>query len=181
MKFSVFIATSLDGFIARTDGSIDWLEVAGGESTDEEDYGFGEFFASVDCMIMGRNTMDVVVGMGGAWPYAGKRVIVLSNTLKAPPETLVGKIEIYSGSINDLAAGLEKEGYQRAYVDGGQTIQSFINESLITDLTINRIPVVLGEGLSLFGKVPADVRLKHVETKTYPVGFVMSTYEVEVD
>lgn len=177
MKASVFIATSLDGYIARRDGSIDWLTAAGGETNDSEDFGYEAFFDTVDCMVMGRNSMEKVLTFP-TWPYEGKRVIVLSNTLKEVPEAVFGKIELHAGSLRELVTKLEGEGCKRAYVDGGKTIQSFINERLLTDLTITRIPVLLGEGLPLFGKTPADVMLTHVETISYPNGFVKSTYEV---
>lgn len=179
MKGSVFIATSLDGFIARKDGSIDWLLAAGGESNEGEDYGYKAFFDSVDCMIMGRKTLEAVLGFP-EWPYAGKRVIVLSHTLTEAPETFADKIELYSGSLAALIAKLEGEGHQRAYVDGGKTIQAFINENFIADLTITTIPILLGEGLPLFGKTQADIQLRHVSTQSYPSGFVSSTYEVIV-
>ena len=177
MKMSVFIATSLDGFIARKDGSVDWLMAAGGEPNDTEDFGYKVFFDSVDCMIMGRNSMEMVLEYA-QWPYEGKRVIVLSHTLTEVPEPLAGKIELYSGSLKELVAKLKQEGYKRAYVDGGKTIQSFINEGFISDLVITTIPVLLGEGLPLFGKTPSDIKLKHVETIAYANGFVKSTYEI---
>jgi dihydrofolate reductase len=176
MQASVFIATSLDGFIARKNGAVDWLMAADTSDT-SQDYGYGEFFGSVDCMVMGRNSMEVVLSFG-EWPYEGKRVIVLSTTLTEAPAELAGKIELYSGSITDLANRLEEEGHKRLYIDGGKTIQSFINEELITDLTINTIPILLGEGLRLFGETKHDIKLKHIETKSYPNGFVMSTYEI---
>ena len=177
MKLSVFIATSLDGFIARKDGAIDWLTEA--DTPDEnEDFGYARFIATVDCMIMGRNTMEKVITFP-EWSYEGMRVIVLSNTLTAVPEQLKGKIELYTGPLAELVKKLSADGVQRAYVDGGKTIQNFLSESLITDITINTIPVLLGEGLPLFGKVPADIKLTHQKTVTYPIGFVMSTYTVQ--
>ena len=175
MKASVFIATSLDGFIARKNGGIDWL-MASSTPDDTEDYGYKAFFDSVDCMVMGRHTMEVVRSFN-EWPYAEKRVIVLSNTLKEVPDELVDKIELYAGPLQALISKLERDGCQRLYVDGGVTIQSFINESLITDMTITTIPILLGEGLPLFGPTPHDIQLKHISTRSYPNGFVSSTYE----
>lgn len=180
MRASVFIATSLDGFIARKDGSIDWLMAAGGEPNDSEDFGYKTFFDTIDYMIMGRNSMEKVLSFP-EWPYEGKRVIVLSRTLTAAPAALAGKIELYSGNLKELMMRLQDEGCQRVYVDGGKTIQTFINEGLITDLTITTIPVLLGEGLTLFGKTPADIKLNHVETIAYANGFVQSTYEMSND
>jgi len=176
MKVSVYIATSLDGFIARRNGDIDWL-MAADNSESSEDYGYKEFSDTIDCMVMGRKSMETVMDFP-EWPYEGKRVVVLSNTLKEAPSGLAGKVEFYSGSLTELVKRLENEGCERLYIDGGKTIQSFINDDLITDLTITRIPVLLGEGLPLFGETKHDIKLKHIVTKSYPNGFVKSTYEV---
>ena len=175
MKVSAFIATSLDGYIARPNGDINWLMEAD-NSGGKEDYGYKEFSATVDCMVMGRNSMEMVMSFP-EWPYEGKRVVVLSNTLKEIPLQLKNKVELYSGSLIMLITGLKNDGCKHVYIDGGKTIQSFINEELITDITITKIPVLLGEGLSLFGEINQDIKLKHIESKTYPSGFVKSTYE----
>jgi len=173
---SVFIAISLDGFIAKTNGDIAWLD--DGESLPEgEDCGYKALYDSVDGLIMGRNTMEKVLGFDIPWPYDGKPVFVLSKSLKVVPEKLVGKIQLYS-NINDLMSAIDKAGFKKLYVDGGKTIQTFINKSLITDLTITTIPILLGDGLPLFGKIPHDIKLNHLETVTYPNGFVKSSYEI---
>jgi len=177
MKSSIFIATSLDGFIARMNGSVDWL-MAASTPDDTEDYGFKAFFDSVDCMVMGRNSMEMVLSFN-EWPYAEKRVVVLSNTLTEAPDELVGKIELYAGSLKMLTAKLANEGCKRLYIDGGKTIQSFINESLITDMSITTIPILLGEGLPLFGPTLHDIKLKHISTQSFPNGFIHSTYEFD--
>lgn len=178
MDFSVFIATSLDGYIATPDGGIDWLTEAGtpGES---EEFGFSSFFSSVDVMIMGRNTLEIVLSFGVDWPYEGKRVIVLSKTMNEIPKELAGKIELYHGSILALAGKLRSEGYKRAYIDGGKTVQSFLREGLITDLTITRVPIILGKGLPLFGELAAPIRLEHLKTGELDSGFTASTYRVK--
>jgi len=176
MKVSAFIATSLDGYIARPDGDIEWLMNAD-NSGGKEDYGYKEFSDTVDCMVIGRNSMEKVMSFP-EWPYESKRVVVLSNTLKETPSQLKDKVELYSGSLKKLVTALENEGCKRIYIDGGKTIQSFINEALLTDITITKIPVLLGEGLSLFGKTKHDIKLKHIESKSYPSGFVKSTYEI---
>ena len=175
MKVSAFIATSLDGYIARPNSDINWLMEAdnlGGK----EDYGYKEFSDTADCMVMGRNSMEMVMSFP-EWPYEGKRVVVLSNTLKETPSQLKNKVELYSGYLINLVTELKNDGCNRIYIDGGKTIQSFINEDLITDITITKIPILLGEGLSLFGKTKHDIKLKHIESKSYPSGFVKSTYE----
>ena len=176
MKISAYIATSLDGYIARPNGDINWLMEAD-DSGGKEDYGYKEFSDSVDCMIIGRNTMDIVMGFP-EWPYEGKRVVVLSNTLKEVPSQLQYKAELYSGPLTELVTKLKNDECKRLYIDGGKTIQSFINEKLITDITITKTPVLLGDGISLFGKTEHDIKLKHIETKSYASGFVKSTYNV---
>ncbi len=139
MKVSVYIATSLDGFIARKNGDIDWLSsVDDGE--DDDDYGFAEFFSTVDCLIMGRNTFDMVAGFDG-WAYGDTPIIVLSRHLTAPPEQFKEKVNFYQGDLKALIQRLEKEGDKHLYIDGGETIQAFINEGLVTDITITKIPV----------------------------------------
>jgi len=176
VKISVYIGISLDGFIAREDGDIDWL-MAADTSSGAEDLGYEAFSDSVDCMIMGRNSFEKVRSFP-EWPYEGKRLIVLSRTLKAVPAELDDNVALYAGPISELVKQLEKEGCQRLYIDGGKTIQSFLNEGLITDLNITRVPVLLGEGLSLFGKTKQDIQLKHIATTTFENGFVQSTYDV---
>lgn len=176
IKFSVFIATSLDGFIARPNGDIDWL-MAANNTGDPEDYGYAEFMNSVDCMVMGRNSFEKVLEFD-EWPYEGKRAIVLSTTLTGIPAEAEGKAELYNGSVKDLAVRLQDEGIARVYVDGGVTIQSFLKEGLVSDLTITRIPVLIGSGLPLFGALDDDIVLEHQATNAYPSGLVTSIYEV---
>ena len=183
IRCSVFIATSLDGFIARLDGGIDWLpdaETVGDAAPpgeDTGDFGYAEFLASIDCLVMGRNSMEKVLSFP-EWPYDGKRVVVLSTSLREAPAALAGKVAMYSGSPTALVSSLAAKGDKRLYIDGGKTVQSFINESLITDLVITRLPILLGEGLPLFGKTPTDIHLKHIASKGYSNGFVQSKYEV---
>jgi dihydrofolate reductase len=179
MKISVFIATSLDGFIARLNGDIDWL-VNAGDTNDPEDYGYRKFISTVDCLVIGRNSFEKVLFFP-EWPYAGMRVVVLSRTLITIPEQAAGKIEISAGPVEQLAASLKAEGLGRIYIDGGRTVQSFLRAGLVTDMTLTRIPVLIGSGLPLFGELPRDIRLDHIETKTYRSGFVQSLYELRKD
>ena len=176
MKISVFIATSLDGFIARSNGDIDWL-VKAGSAGDPEDYGYGKFISTVDCLVMGRNSFEKVLSFP-EWPYAGMRVVVLSHALTRIPEQAAGKIELSAGPVDQLAEQLRAEGLRRIYIDGGMTIQSFLRAGLVTDMTLTRIPVLIGSGLPLFGELPGDIHLDHIDTKTFPSGFVQSLYEV---
>ncbi|MFM7200130.1 MAG: dihydrofolate reductase family protein [Myxococcota bacterium] len=174
---SVFIATSLDGFIAREDGAIDWLPQPDGSSSD--DHGYSAFWSRIDGMVMGRNTLEVVLSFG-SWPYEDKEIVVLSHTLtpETLPELCRGKVRLHGGSLADLMDDLERRGVTRIYVDGGKTIQSFLAEGLLQELIITRIPVLIGKGLPLFGALPHDVALEHVETQAYPSGMVQSRYLV---
>ncbi|WP_118135262.1 dihydrofolate reductase family protein [Oceanicella sp. SM1341] len=169
----VFIATSLDGFIARTDGSIDWLEPV---QNPEEDYGFAAFAAGMDGVVMGRATFETVLGFG-EWPYE-QPVIVLSRSLRdvAVPEGLEGRLSFRAATPEAVFAGLARRGWSRVWVDGGQVVQSFLREGLIEEITVSRIPVLLGEGIPLFGSLPADIRLEHLETRAFPSGLVQSRY-----
>ncbi len=184
MRFSVHIATSVDGFIARTDGSIDWLHTYGNQEADmgdDADMGFNNLIESIDCMIMGRGCMEAISGFNLSpeqWPYRDARVIVLSKTLTEPPENVKDHVEMYSGDVPGLVETLEREGYQHAYVDGGKTIQSFLNLKLITDMSLTQIPVLLGEGIPLFGKTNQDIRLEKAEAKAFPNELVQLHYEV---
>ena len=158
MKCSVYIATSADGYIATPDGGVDWLHTAGNLDTDmgDEDMGFHDFMDSVDCMVMGRKCMEMISNMNltpEKWLYGDMPIFVLSNTVKEPPENLRGKVEMYSGGISELISRLEKDGYTHAYIDGGTTITSFLNHGLINEMIITKAPLLLGEGLPLFGKI----------------------------
>lgn len=177
MKASFFIATSLDGYIARPDGNLDWL-VGATDSTD--DHGYADYMSTVDTLVMGRNTYEKVLTFGD-WPYKGKRVVVLSRTLTVRdiPEALATDVEVHSGPVPELVAFLEASNSSHIYVDGGLVIQSFLAEGLIEELTITRIPVVIGSGIPLFGATDRDIKLQHVKTISYESGFVQSTYRVE--
>ncbi len=176
IKISAFIAASLDGFIAREDGGIDWLEE---NSLPDEDFGYADFFASIDVLVMGRKTFEMVLGFG-EWPYIGKKVIVLSHAMIIEDGKVENgrEVEIFSGSLTDLLTMLEGAGYQHVYTDGGQVICSFIREGLLDELILTRIPVLLGRGVPLFGDLLGDVRLNHVSTKAYPNGYVQSRYKI---
>lgn len=185
MKCSVFIATSVDGFIAKEDGSTDWLHTAG--NTDQQDMasvdmGWDSFINSVDCVVMGRKCIDSLLKMGVKpqnWIYGDLRVVVLSNTLKEVPEHLQGYIELYSGELKALVDKLESEGHKHAYIDGGQTIQSFIKDKLMTEMSITRAPILLGTGVPLFGSKTKGVELMEAEAKAFPNDFVQVKYTVK--
>lgn len=184
MKCSVFIATSVDGYIATKSGDIDWLEKAGNvdaEMGELSDMGFNNYVSSVDCMIMGRKCMDKISSFNltpEQWPYGDIPIFVLSNTLKEAPENLKDKVEMYSGDIPALISRLESEGFQHAYIDGGSTITSFLNLELINEMTITRAPVLLGDGISLFGKTKSSIKLEDSKAKPYPNDFIQVKYKV---
>ena len=183
MKCSVYIAASVDGFIAKEDDSVDWLYTAGKVNADMDrvDMGMAAYMASIDCIIMGRKCMDAIVSMNltpDRWPYGDTRIIVLSNTVKKPPENLPGKVEMYSGDLRQLISKLESEGYKHAYIDGGTTIQCFLNLKLIDEMTITQIPILLGGGKSLFGKTFKDIKLENVTAVVFPNDFVQIHYKV---
>ena len=183
MKCSVYIATSVDGYIATPDGGVDWLHTAGNLDADmgSEDMGFQSYMDSVDCMIMGRKCMEMISSMNltpEQWPYGDVRIVVLSNTVKEPPENLRGKIEMYSGDIQELIIKLESSGFKHAYIDGGSTITSFINLELINEMTITKVPVILGQGIPLFGKINKSVKLENAEASAFPNDFIQVKYSV---
>ena len=173
MKCSVYIATSADGYIATLDGGVDWLHTAGNLDADmgDEDMGFHDFMDSADCMVMGRKCMEMISNMNltpEQWIYSDMPIFVLSNTVKEAPENLRGKVEMYSGGISELISKLEKDGYTHAYIDGGTTITSFLNYGLINQIIITKAPVLLGEGLPLFGKINKMLKLENTEVKSFP-------------
>ena len=176
MKASVFIATSLDGYIARPDGAIDWLPTNGLDGP-TEDYGYKKFIDTVDALVMGRKSFETVLGFGIAWPYT-KPVIVLSSRTVEIPEAIRGKVEAMSGTPAEVIRRMEERGAKHLYIDGGKTIQGFLTAGLIGRMTITRIPVLLGSGIPLFGPLPGDVKWRHVETRSWPSGLVQSTYEL---
>lgn len=179
-RCSVFIATSLDGFIARRDGAIDWLEAQNRVVPKGEDCGYKAFFDTVDALVMGRNTFELAAKFP-SWPYEGKRVVVTSRGTVAIPEPLRASVSSTTEAPRAVAEALGRAGAKRLYVDGGVTIQRFLAEGLIDDLTITRVPVLLGEGLPLFGDTfgARDVVLEHVSTKSWEFGFVQSVYRVK--
>lgn len=174
MRCSVFIATSLDGFIAREDGAIDWLPSPEGGG---EDYGYTELMRTVDALVMGRNTYELVQTFG-SWPYGRKPVVVLSSRRVDLPPPSEGTAEWMADPPDVVVRRLAERGMKRLYVDGGKTIQGFLRAGLITDLVITRIPVLIGTGIPLFGPLASDVRLQHTGTASYPSGLVQSRYEV---
>lgn len=171
MKVSVFVGTSLDGFLARPDGSFDFLLATGGEP-----HGYDEFMATVDALVIGRNTLEAVLKFP-SWPYGDRPVFVLSTReLPAVPRGAV--VERLSGAEADIVAHVAARGIRHVYLDGGITIQRFLRAGLIQRLIVTRVPMLIGDGVPLFGATGRDILLKHVATRQYASGLVQSEYEI---
>jgi dihydrofolate reductase len=168
---SVFIGVSVDGFIARKNDDLDFLP------EDAEPHGYDEFIASVDAIVIGRKTFEKVLTLG-PWPYGDKRVVVLSSRPLDLSKAIGGVVEQMAGPPAEIVSQLAARGVNNLYVDGGVTIQRFLRAGAIQRLIITRVPVLIGEGVPLFGALPHDVRLRHIATRHYPSGLVQSEYEV---
>ncbi|MEM8560637.1 MAG: dihydrofolate reductase family protein [Pseudomonadota bacterium] len=184
MKCSVFIACSADGYIATSDGATAWLESSGDTSADlgaDSDMGFARFIASVDCMIMGRRTLEAIADMNLSdeqWPYGDICLALLSRTLKTVPGPLHDRVEFVQSDIRQLLAKLEARGCCHAYVDGGATISAFLEEKLIDEMTITIAPVLLGDGLPLFHRLASSIKLENARAKVFANGFIQIQYTV---
>jgi len=172
MTVSVFIGTSVDGFIARPNGALDFLPLDGGEP-----HGYDEFMAGVDALVIGRNTFETVLAFP-TWPYGQKRVVVLRSQPVDLSSVTDGVVEQMAGSPAEIVARLAATGAHHLYVDGGITIQGFLRAGLIDRLIITRVPVLTGGGIPLFSTLPQDIRLRHIATQAYPSGLVKTEYEV---
>jgi dihydrofolate reductase len=172
MTASVFIGTSVDGFIARPNDDLDFLPPGGGEP-----HGYNEFIATVDAIVIGRKTFEKVLTLG-PWAYGRKRVVVLSSRPLDLSAAVGGVVEQMSGPPAEIVSRLAANGAHHLYIDGGVTIQRFLRAGLIQRLIITRVPVLIGEGVPLFGALPRDILLRHVATRQYPSGLVQSEYQV---
>jgi dihydrofolate reductase len=168
---SVFIGTSLDGFIARADGSLDFLPPGGGE-----EHGYEAFMATVDALVIGRKTYETVLTFD-TWPYGRKPLFVLS-TRTLPPAPSGAVVEHMSGAPVEIISQLARRGIGHVYVDGGITIQRFLQAGLIQRLIITRVPVLIGSGIPLFGALERDIVLKPLWTRQYDSGLVQTEYVV---
>src|SRR5260370_5747386 len=172
MTASVFIGTSLDGFIARPNDDLDFLPPGGGEP-----HGYNEFIASVDAIVIGRKTFEKVLTMG-PWPYVDKRVVVLSSRPLDLSKAVGGVIEQMAGTPAEIVSQLAATGADHPYIDDGITIQRVLRARLIQRLLRTRVPLLIGEGVPLFGALPHDIRLRHVATRHYPSGLVQGQYHI---
>jgi dihydrofolate reductase len=175
----VYIATSLDGYIADPNGAIEWLNMV--PNPEKQDFGYAKLMEGIDALVMGRNTFQTVADMDVEWPYT-KHVFVLSNSMQKVPEKLKNQVTLIQGGQAPLKesvlAKIHALGYEKLYIDGGMTIQSFMRENLIDEFVITKIPIILGGGIPLFGGTPR-LELRHVKTEVFLGQMVMSKYVVK--
>ena len=176
MSNIVYIACSLDGYIADKNGGLDWLYSI--PNPDKSDFGYSEFISRIDAIVMGRNTFETVCSFDCDWPYS-KPVFVLSNSLSSVPEEYKGKVELINGPLPDVVKSINKKGYKELYIDGGATIRNFLQEDLIDELIVTTIPILLGGGSPLFGKLLTPLSFDHIKTEVLLDAIVQSNYRVK--
>lgn len=174
MKNKVFIATSLDGYIADKDGGIDWLHSI--PNPDQNDMGYVSFMNGIDALVMGRITFQTVCGFDVDWPYQ-KPVFVLSNTLTSVPDEYKDKVEVVNGALNEVLHTIHSKGYTNLYIDGGTTIQHFLQADLIDEMTITIIPCLLGGGVPLFSELSERLEFTCVQSKIYLDQIVQNVFK----
>lgn len=172
MRCAVFIATSLDGCIARSDGDLDWLP-HDEDLGDGDDHGYAAFVAGVDVIVMGRATYDTVLGFGVGWPYELPVVVLTHRPVDVPDGA---DVRTASGPVDAVVADLEAAGFASAYVDGGDVIQQFLAADLVDDMTITVVPVLLGDGIRLFGDLDRDLRFRAGEPRLVTGGLLQTTW-----
>ena len=172
-KNIVYIAQSLDGYIADKDGGLDWLNAI--PNPNKDDMGFVKFISSIDAIVMGRTTFETVCSFNGPWPYPCM-VFVLSNTLQSIPEKYETKAQLVKGPLKEVLASIHNKDYNSLYIDGGATIQSFLREDLIDELIISTIPILLGGGVSLFGELKTPLSFEHQCTQVFLDAIVQNHY-----
>jgi dihydrofolate reductase len=171
MKTIVYIGTSLDGYIARTNGDLDWLV----QFEEPVKDAYAEFIRKIDAVVIGRATFEKVLTFP-TWPYE-KKVFVLSTRVKKIPEKLIGKVIVLSMKPREVLGYLSKEGFSNIYVDGGKVIQGFLKEDCIDEMIITKAPLLIGSGIPLFGDLKHDLQFEHIRTKVFSNGLVMSHYK----
>jgi len=163
-KNKVFIATSLDGYIADINGGLDWLQSI--PNPEMEDMGYAEFTKSIDALVMGRTTFETVLGFDVPWPYT-KPVFVLSNTMSEIPETHKDKAFLLKGTLQDILSNIHAKGFNQLYIDGGTTISNFLKEDLIDEMILTRFPLLLGGGHALFSELPNTLEFNLIESRVF--------------
>lgn len=172
-KNIVFIAKSLDGYIAGKNGEIDWLHSI--PNPENNDMGYIQLMSEIDAIIMGRTTFETVCGFGGDWPYT-KPIFVLSNSLQEIPNKYKDKASLLNGAPKEILDKIHKKGFSNLYIDGGKTVQNFLAEDLIDELRITTIPILLGGGFSLFGELSNPMKFEHIKTEVFLNQLVQNHY-----
>jgi dihydrofolate reductase len=178
IKCSVYVGASVDGFIARPDGDLEWLHRAEYSTSEKGGLSYETFISTVDALVMGRNTFEKVLTFK-EWPYEQTPVVVLSTRALGVPERLRGKVRVESCPPTELVARLASEGAKHLYIDGGVTIQRFLQARLIDEITVTHIPILLGAGISLFGSTAIELPLRLLESTAFSNGFVQVRYKVQ--
>lgn len=173
IKNSVFIATSLDGYIAGKNNELEWLSTF--PEINQIDTGFEQFTSQVDAILMGRNTFEIVANFEGEWFYK-KPVFVWSNSLKEIPDRLKNKAFLVQGSISEILSEIHRKGFYRLYIDGGKTIQTFLKKDLIDEMIITTIPVLLGSGIPMFGDLPKELVFECINSTRFLDKVVQNHY-----
>jgi dihydrofolate reductase len=172
MKGSVYIGTSLDGFIARENGDIDWLVQFADEKAVEA---YEEFINRIDAIVIGRGTFEKIMTFP-SWPYK-QAAFLLSSSIKKVPDSIKDKITLLSMKPGEVMTYLSDNGFSRIYIDGGKVIQEFLKEDFIDEMIISKAPIVIGRGIPLFGQLDVDLQFTHIRTEVHPNGLVRSYYE----
>lgn len=178
VKCSVYIATSVDGFIAKPGGDIDWLQKPEYAESEMKGLRYEDFISSIDALVMGRSTFEKLLSFGD-WPYESTLVVVLSSRGITVPDHLQGKVRVESGPPEQIVSRLASEGKRSLYIDGGNTIQRFLKSRLINEITITRIPILLGGGIPLFVPTGVEQPLRLIDAVASDNGFVQVRYEVQ--
>lgn len=174
----VFIGASIDGYIADRNNKLDFLECI--PNPESIDFGFQNFMQRIDCVVMGRNTYETILGFGGEWHYS-KPVFVLSSSLPSVPDKLKDKVEIMQGELKEIVAVLNKRGFSKLYIDGANVIQSFLEKDMIDEIIISTVPMLLGGGTKLFGMLPTHLSFEHMETQVLLNALVQTRYTRKKD
>ena len=182
MKASVYIVTTVDGYIAEKDGSVDFLNQYQSSASDADgDMGFADFLNSIDLLIMGHKTFDQVISFGeDMWPYGDRQVWIWSRhpSLVDIPRIRAKNVVALSAEPHELLRMAQQKGFRHVYVDGGTTIQQFLKQGCIDELVLTRVPLLLGDDIPLFLETPR-LSLEHMSTKSYSNGLVQSHYRVK--
>jgi len=173
-KIVLYIASSLDGFIARDDGSVDWL-VEGESEEADSDYGYSEFYNSIDTVIMGRKTYEQILGFG-EWPYEEKRCFVCTREPKAYSDERVDFVDDPTALTVNL---LDREERDIWLVGGSEIVSELLNAHLIKRITITILPIILGGGIPLFNGIEEGTQLKLRDVQSFETGYVQLSYDVD--